>query len=84
MSPAEVTHDAPAIDAARIAEIVARRDRAELARRAKVFEVTNLSVAYSGKLALQGATLEIAEHSVTAFIGPLGAASPRSSGASTE
>jgi phosphate transport system ATP-binding protein len=72
MSPAEVTHDAPAIDAARIAETSHGASASELARREKVFEVTDLSVAYNGKLALEGATLDIAENSVTAFIGPSG------------
>ena len=72
MAP-EVTQDAPAIDAARIAEVSqSAAPVSELARRAKVFEVEGLSVAYSGKLALEGATLDIAERSVTAFIGPSG------------
>ena len=72
MSPAEVTHDAPAIDPARLAEISHGATATELERRAKVFEVEGLSVSYSGKLALDGATLDIAENSVTAFIGPSG------------
>ena len=72
MAP-EVTQDAPAIDAARIAEVSqSAAPVSELARRAKVFEVEGLSVSYAGKLALEGATLDIAERSVTAFIGPSG------------
>jgi phosphate transport system ATP-binding protein len=72
MAP-EVTQDAPAIDASRIAEVSqSAAPVSELARRPKVFEVEGLSVAYSGKLALEGATLDIAERSVTAFIGPSG------------
>ena len=72
MAP-EVTQDAPAIDAARIAEVSqASASVSELARRAKVFAVEGLNVSYAGKLALEGATLDIAERSVTAFIGPSG------------
>ena len=60
MAP-EVTQDAPAIDASRIAEVShAATSVSELAQRAKVFEVEGLSVSYSGKLALEGASLDIA------------------------
>jgi phosphate transport system ATP-binding protein len=68
----DVSQDAPAIDAARIAEVSQAAPRADLAGRAKVFQVEELSVSYSGKLALDGASLDIAENSVTAFIGPSG------------
>ena len=72
MAP-ELTQDAPAIDATRIAEVAqSAAPVSELARRAKVFAVEGLDVSYSGKLALEGATLDIAERSVTAFIGPSG------------
>jgi phosphate transport system ATP-binding protein len=37
-----------------------------------VFHVDNLSVSYSGNLALRGVSLDIYENSVTAFIGPSG------------
>jgi len=37
-----------------------------------VFHVDNLSVRYSGNLALRGVSLDIYENSVTAFIGPSG------------
>ncbi len=69
--PAEVTHT-PAIDSARMAQAAQAAPATDLERRAKVFEVEGLSVAYNGKLALDGATLDIAENSVTAFIGPSG------------
>ena len=37
-----------------------------------VFHVENLSVRYSGNLALNRVSLDIVENSVTAFIGPSG------------
>ena len=70
--PAEVTQDTPAIDSARMAQAAQAAPAPDLERRTKVFEVEGLSVAYNGKLALDGATLDIAENSVTAFIGPSG------------
>jgi len=70
--PAEVTQDTPAIDSARMAQAAQEAPATDLERRSKVFEVEGLSVAYNGKLALDGATLDIAENSVTAFIGPSG------------
>jgi phosphate transport system ATP-binding protein len=43
-----------------------------LAGRNRVFEVTDLSVRYGGKLAVGGVSLPIYENFVTAFIGPSG------------
>ena len=63
---------APEIDSARIAEVAVGSTRAELERRPRVFEVRDLSVDYSGALALRDVTLDIYERSVTAFIGPSG------------
>jgi len=48
-----------------------------------VFRVDDLSVSYSGNVALRGVSLDIFKNSVTAFIGPSGAVRARSSAAST-
>ena len=63
---------APEIDSSRIAEVTVGSTREELERRPRVFEVRDLSVDYSGALALRDVTLDIYERSVTAFIGPSG------------
>ena len=49
-----------------------RAEEPSLADRARVFEVSDLSVAYSGKLAVSEVSLPIYENFVTAFIGPSG------------
>ncbi len=49
-----------------------RAEEQSLADRARVFEVSDLSVAYSGKLAVSEVSLPIYENFVTAFIGPSG------------
>ena len=69
---ARTTANAPSIDSSRIAEVALGTGRAELERREKVFHVGDLSVAYSGNLALDGVTLDIYKNTVTAFIGPSG------------
>ena len=81
--PAEVTQDTPAIDSARMAQAAQAAPAPDLERRTKVFEVEGLSVAYNGKLALEDATLDIAESSVTAFIGPSGCGKSTFTAAST-
>jgi phosphate transport system ATP-binding protein len=63
---------APEIDSNRIAEVTVGSTREELERRPRVFEVRDLSVDYSGALALKDVTLNIHENTVTAFIGPSG------------
>jgi len=64
--------ETPRIDSNRIAEVSRGLDRAEIERRAKVFSVSGLRVSYSGKVALEDVSLDVHEHSVTAFIGPSG------------
>ena len=65
--------ESPRIDSDRIAEVsVGATTRRELERREKVFSVADLTVSYSGTIALAGVNLEIYKNSVTAFIGPSG------------
>src|SRR3989337_3211750 len=64
--------EAPRIDSGRIAEVSRGVDRYEIERREKVFSVSDLTVSYSGKTALEGVTLDVHENTVTAFIGPSG------------
>ena len=49
----------------------AHADEAAVARE-RVFEVSDLSVSYSGAVALRGVSLCIESRSVTGFIGPSG------------
>ena len=59
----------PRIDSGKLGELAATPD----GRGAEtVFAVDDLSVTYSGNLALKGVTLEIQKNFVTAFIGPSG------------
>ena len=64
--------EAPRIDSGRIAEVSHGLDRTEVERREKVFSVSDLSVAYSGNVALEGVNLDVHKQTVTAFIGPSG------------
>jgi phosphate transport system ATP-binding protein len=64
--------DTPRIDSARIAEVSVALSREELERRERVFTVQDLSVAYSGNIALADVSLDVYKNSVTAFIGPSG------------
>ena len=64
--------EAPRIDSGRIAEVSHGLDRSEVERREKVFSVTDLSVSYHGKTALEGVQLDVHRNTVTAFIGPSG------------
>jgi phosphate transport system ATP-binding protein len=60
----------PRIDASRLAELAG----APAAGRGRevVFDVSGLSVAYSGTVALTGVTMQVRRNFVTAFIGPSG------------
>jgi len=69
---ARLAPGAPSIDSSRIAEVSLGTARADLERREQVFHVGDLSVAYGGKLALDGVSLDIYGNTVTAFIGPSG------------
>ncbi len=69
---ARTTANAPSIDSSRIAEVSLGTTRADLEQRERVFHVGELSVAYSGNLALDGVSLDIYKNTVTAFIGPSG------------
>jgi phosphate transport system ATP-binding protein len=61
----------PQIDSARIAE-VAQPASDDGRGREVVFDVTDLSVSYSGSVALTGVTMDVRKNFVTAFIGPSG------------
>jgi phosphate transport system ATP-binding protein len=60
-----------AIDSHRIGELAAPAGEDVRAREA-VFRIENLSVSYSGALALDAVTLDVHKNAVTAFIGPSG------------
>ena len=64
--------DAPHISSSRIAEVSRALDRTEVERRDKVFSVSDLTVSYAGKVALQDVELDVYRNTVTAFIGPSG------------
>jgi phosphate transport system ATP-binding protein len=66
----EVT--APEIDNLRIAQLAGGSDAPGERGREVVFDVKAVDVSYSGALALNGVTMEIRQHFVTAFIGPSG------------
>jgi phosphate transport system ATP-binding protein len=61
----------PGIDSARIGELAASAS-SDVRSREAVFRVENVSVRYSGALALDGVTLDVYKNAVTAFIGPSG------------
>jgi phosphate transport system ATP-binding protein len=62
----------PPIQNTRLAEVTVGLERSEIERRDKVFSVVDLGVSYNGKPALEDVTLDVHEHTVTAFIGPSG------------
>jgi len=62
----------PAIDSARIAEVARPQSQADFGGREVVFDARDLSVTYSGKLALSDVTLDVRKNTVMAFIGPSG------------
>jgi phosphate transport system ATP-binding protein len=65
--------ETPHIDTARIAEVTrGELSRDDIARREKVFSVSDLAVSYSGKSALEDVKLDVFRNTVTAFIGPSG------------
>src|SRR5438046_549448 len=61
----------PGIDSRRIGELAASA-AGDVRSREAVFRVEDLSVTYSGALALSGVTLNVHKNAVTAFIGPSG------------
>jgi phosphate transport system ATP-binding protein len=61
----------PGIDSRRIGELAATA-AGDVRSREAVFRVEDLSVTYSGALALKGVTLNVHKNAVTAFIGPSG------------
>jgi len=67
----ESTAATPGIDSARIGELAASAST-DVRSREAVFRVENVSVRYSGALALDGVTLDVYKNAVTAFIGPSG------------
>jgi len=70
---AQSADDAPttALDRAKIGALAAEH-ATDVRSRAAVFEIQELSVAYSGAVALKETTLAVHENAVTAFIGPSG------------
>jgi ABC-type transport system involved in cytochrome bd biosynthesis fused ATPase/permease subunit len=73
MSDMESAPAAPAKIPGMDEKLLAERAReAESARRDVLFDVSKLTVTYSGVPALRGVSLEIYKNHVTAFIGPSG------------
>jgi phosphate transport system ATP-binding protein len=67
------TSAAPAVDGLRIGEVASGADAASDVRsREVVFDIDDLTVSYSGAVALRNATLDVRKNAVTAFIGPSG------------
>jgi phosphate transport system ATP-binding protein len=67
------TSAAPAVDGLRIGEVASGADAASDVRsRDVVFDIDDLTVSYSGAVALRNATLDVRKNAVTAFIGPSG------------
>ncbi|MCZ7588981.1 MAG: phosphate ABC transporter ATP-binding protein PstB [Gaiella sp.] len=64
--------DSPSIDSGRIAEVSLGTPREEIERRERVFHVDDLDVSYGDNLVLRDVSIDIFEHTVTAFIGPSG------------
>jgi phosphate transport system ATP-binding protein len=64
--------EAPSIDSGRIAEVSLGTPREEIEQRERVFHVDDLDVSYGDNLALRDVSVDIYEHTVTAFIGPSG------------
>jgi phosphate transport system ATP-binding protein len=63
---------APELDNLRIAQLASGAAAPDDRGREVVFDVEQLEVSYSGVTALDGVTMEIRQHFVTAFIGPSG------------
>jgi phosphate transport system ATP-binding protein len=67
------TSAAPAVEGLRIGEVASGADAASDVRsREVVFDIDDLTVSYSGAVALRNATLDVRKNAVTAFIGPSG------------
>jgi phosphate transport system ATP-binding protein len=67
------TSAAPAVEGLRIGEVASGVDVASDVRsREVVFDIDDLTVSYSGAVALRNATLDVRKNAVTAFIGPSG------------
>jgi phosphate transport system ATP-binding protein len=67
------TSAAPAADGLRIGEVASGADTvSDVRSRQVVFDIDDLTVSYSGSVALRNATLEVRKNAVTAFIGPSG------------
>ena len=67
------TSAAPAVEGLRIGEVASSADVASDVRsRDVVFDIDDLTVSYSGSVALRNATLDVRKNAVTAFIGPSG------------
>ena len=67
------TSAAPAVEGLRIGEVASGADVASDVRsRDVVFDIDDLTVSYSGSVALRNATLDVRKNAVTAFIGPSG------------
>ena len=73
MTVVDETTAAPAVDRLRIGEVAASASASDdTVVREVVFDIRDLTVSYSGSVALRNATLEVRKNAVTAFIGPSG------------
>ena len=73
MTVVDETTAAPAVDRLRIGEVAASASASDdTVVREVVFDIRDLTVSYSGSVALRDATLEVHKNAVTAFIGPSG------------
>jgi phosphate transport system ATP-binding protein len=67
-----MTERASTIEPMSLAEIAKEHGDEGVTNREAVFQVNNLSVSYSGKVAIRDVTLDVHKNAVTAFIGPSG------------
>ena len=67
-----MTERASTIEPMSLAEIAKEHGDDGVTNREAVFQVNNLSVSYSGNVAIRDVTLDVHKNAVTAFIGPSG------------
>ncbi len=67
-----MTEQASTIEPMSLAEIAKEHGDQGVTNREAVFKVTDLSVSYSGNVAIRDVTLDVHKNAVTAFIGPSG------------
>jgi phosphate transport system ATP-binding protein len=67
-----MTEQASSIEPVSLADIAQKRDDESVTHREAVFQVDDLSVSYSGNVAIRGVDIDVYKNAVTAFIGPSG------------